>query len=77
MARYAVTDADGNIENVVVWDGSTPWEPGEGKTKVEVPEGVPAEPGGKYRKGKPDGEKWERAPRPVEPGQPDEPGPPA
>lgn len=75
MGRYAVTDAEGNIENVVVWDGTTPWSPGAGRTLVEISEDTPAEPGGKHRPEAAEGEKWERAPRPVDPGQPDEPGP--
>ena len=56
-------DDDGNIVNVAVWDGQDDWNPPEGEV-VEIPDGVPAEPGGRRR---PDGV-WER--------KPDTPGPP-
>lgn len=28
--RYAIVDKDGNVVNVSLWDGKTPWQPGEG-----------------------------------------------
>lgn len=70
MARYALTDDTGNIINVVEWDGQTPFDPPGVAEKVKVPEGVPAEPGGRYKKptgkGKPE---WVRAPRPEADGE--------
>ncbi len=30
--RYALLDADGNVTNVILWDGKTEWEPPEGHT---------------------------------------------
>ena len=32
--RYVVVDADGYRQNVIVWDGVTPWEPPAGCTVV-------------------------------------------
>lgn len=66
MSRYAIVDPDtGEVENVVVWDGSTPFPPADDPDRlVEVPEGKPAEPGGRFRKGgKPE---WVPSPRPDE-----------
>lgn len=56
--RWAILDG-GDIENVAVWDGVTPWPPGD--RSIEVPDGAPAEPGGRYRPAQAD--PWERAPR--------------
>jgi hypothetical protein len=42
MSRYAVMNSD-TVENVALWDGETPWEPG--CEIVELPEGSPVGPG--------------------------------
>jgi hypothetical protein len=34
--RYALVGEDGQVENVVLWDGQTPWEPPAGQTPVQV-----------------------------------------
>lgn len=36
--NYNVVDLAGNIVNTIVWDGVTPYEPGDGMTLVEVVE---------------------------------------
>ena len=36
-----VTVAPGTIMNTVIWDGVTPWEPGEGLQVVRVSDYVP------------------------------------
>ena len=36
-----VTVAPGTIMNTVIWDGVTPWEPGEGLQAVRVSDYVP------------------------------------
>lgn len=30
MARYMILDLAGNVGNVIEWDGSTPYDPGDG-----------------------------------------------
>lgn len=45
--RYAIVDADGNITNVSLWDGKTPWQPPEGHKAIKDEENK-AEIGGKY-----------------------------
>jgi len=42
MSRYAMMNGD-TVENVALWDGVTPWEPG--CEIVELPEGLPVGPG--------------------------------
>lgn len=63
MAKYAVTDKDGNIVNVIEWDGESEYNPGQDLELVEVPEKAPAEPGGKFKKSSPADKQWERRPR--------------
>jgi hypothetical protein len=36
MAIYAVIDANGNVTNMVEWDGESEWSPGNGFTAVPV-----------------------------------------
>lgn len=36
-----VTIAPGTIVNTILWDGETPWEPGEGLRAVRVSDYVP------------------------------------
>lgn len=36
MSRYAVVSADGTVENVILWDGQAPFEPGG--DAIECPE---------------------------------------
>jgi hypothetical protein len=50
---------DGTVINVIVWDGETPYDPGEGITLVKCPDTV----GGGFTY---DGKKF-TAPEPVEP----------
>ena len=45
-ATYAVVDGGGNIVNIVVWDGSSPWSPPVGSNVVQS-DGT-AEIGGTY-----------------------------
>ena len=33
--NYAVIDSSGNVVNVIVWDGITPYNPGAGLTLVQ------------------------------------------
>lgn len=47
MARYAMVDANGDVVNVVVWNGDeTTWKPPAGVTMVLAEE--ESEPGGKF-----------------------------
>lgn len=55
--RYALVDADGQVVNLVVWDGGEGWAAPEGLQPVLVGEGAQAELGGTYVD-----EKFERAP---------------
>lgn len=66
MGRFAVVDDDGLIVNVVVWDGVSDWSPGDGVRPVEVPDGKPADIGGRVDDvgGKP---VWVRVERPERP----------
>jgi hypothetical protein len=43
--RYAVIDIDGTVVNVIVWDGVTPYDPGEGLTLVPMAEDSTVGPG--------------------------------
>lgn len=52
--RYAIVDADGNVTNVSLWDGVTPWTPGEGLKAIKD-EKEEAQIGGKW-----DGKKFVR-----------------
>lgn len=45
--RYAIVDKDGNITNVSLWDGKTPWQPGEGLKAIKD-ENNEAQIGGKW-----------------------------
>lgn len=45
--RYAIVDEKGNVTNVSLWDGVTPWAPGEGLKAVKD-ENNKAEIGGKW-----------------------------
>lgn len=45
--RYAIVDKKGNVVNVSLWDGVTPWQPGEGLKAIKD-EDNKAEIGGKY-----------------------------
>ncbi|ANR79980.1 hypothetical protein BBB57_18035 [Kosakonia sacchari] len=38
-AKFAVVDATGNVVNMVMWDGETPFIPGDGFTLVKAGEG--------------------------------------
>ena len=53
MARYAMVNSEGVVENICEWDGDTIiWQPPEGITMVEIEdEFVTAEPGGTYKDG--------------------------
>ena len=53
MARYAMVNSEGVVENVCEWNGdTTTWQPPEGITMVEIEdEFVTAELGGKYKDG--------------------------
>ncbi|EEW2264213.1 tail fiber assembly protein [Escherichia coli] len=47
---YAVIDGDGNIVNVIVWDGVTEWEPPEGTHAVRCGDNL-CGIGGTYKEG--------------------------
>ena len=47
VSRYAIVDKDGNVTNVTLWDGVTPWQPGEGLKAVKD-EDNKAEIGGRW-----------------------------
>ncbi|HBH7842644.1 TPA: tail fiber assembly protein [Escherichia coli] len=47
---YAVIDGDGNIVNVIVWDGVTEWEPPEGTQAVRCGDNL-CVIGGTYKEG--------------------------
>lgn len=49
--NYAVVDDDGNIVNVIIWDGVSQWSPPEGCTAVRCGENLCAI-GGTYKDGK-------------------------
>jgi hypothetical protein len=49
--NYAVIDQNGNIVNIIVYDGVSQYNPGEGLTLVQVPENTPAMIGGTYLNG--------------------------
>lgn len=38
--KYLVVDPTGTVANAIVWDGVTPFDPGEGFTVIPQPEGV-------------------------------------
>lgn len=44
MSNYAIVE-NGNVVNVILWDGSAQWQPPAGATVVEVPDGVACGPG--------------------------------
>ncbi|WP_447867562.1 tail fiber assembly protein [Rahnella bonaserana] len=41
MKNYAIVES-GFVTNIVLWDGDSVWSPGEGKTAIEVKDGVDA-----------------------------------
>lgn len=42
MSNYAMVNNETNrVDNVIVWDGVTPYAPPEGYTLVEIPETEP------------------------------------
>lgn len=45
--RYAIVDGKGNVVNVSLWDGVTPWQPGEGLKAIKD-EDDKAQIGGKW-----------------------------
>jgi hypothetical protein len=51
MPTYAVVDSTGTVVNVVMWDGTTPWQPPTGTTAVLVPAGSNAGIGSTYSNG--------------------------
>lgn len=59
--RYALLDDNGNVENVIVWDGETPYDTKGRNPRLldDLPTDRAAEPGGRRLE---DG--WERAPHP-------------
>lgn len=66
MARYAIVDADGNVENITEWDGESQWSPPSGMTAVLCENEPDAERGGTYINGV-----FTRAVRPVLVAEPD------
>ena len=50
MNEYAIVDANGNVINVAMWDGTTPWTPAGG-TAVLIPAGSEASIGWTYAAG--------------------------
>lgn len=40
MPRYAIVNSDSIVENIIVWDGASPWSPPENKILVSVEEKV-------------------------------------
>ena len=48
MANYALIDSNGVVQNIVVWDGVSPWTPPDGLTAVLNPETVCAGIGWTY-----------------------------
>lgn len=47
MSRYAVVDPEGNVVNVVLWDGKSKWSPPEGHSIIQHEQ---AGPGGRFVK---------------------------
>ena len=50
MKRYALVNEEGEVVDVAMWDGETAWDPGEGLTAIEDPDGV-AGSGVRYENG--------------------------
>ena len=48
MAKYAIVNAEGVIENVAEWDGESQWTTPEGTVAVPVPDEKYAEIGGTF-----------------------------
>lgn len=40
VRNYLLVDGDGFATNAVLWDGETEYEPGEGLTLIEQPDGI-------------------------------------
>lgn len=40
MKKYAVVNADGIVDNIILWDEAAPWQPPEGSVMVKVEEVV-------------------------------------
>ena len=38
--NYLVVDESGEVVNIILWDGETQYDPGEGRTVLVQPEGV-------------------------------------
>lgn len=58
MARYAIIEQDGTVQNVCEWDGVTQWEPPEATVVLLLNANDGAETGGHY-----DGQTFTPAPR--------------
>lgn len=50
--RYAVIDAQGNVVNMIRWDGISPWRPREGHQAINASNEPDAMMGGRYKDGK-------------------------
>ncbi|WP_406705265.1 tail fiber assembly protein [Sodalis sp.] len=50
--RYAVIDAQGNVVNMIRWDGISPWRPREGHRAIDASNEPDAMIGGRYEDGK-------------------------
>lgn len=40
MKRYAVVNQENTVENIILWDEVSQWEPPEGRSLVKVEEAV-------------------------------------
>jgi hypothetical protein len=43
--RYAITDNGGLVANVILWDGATPYDPGDGLDLIALEPDSPVQPG--------------------------------
>lgn len=50
MTTYAIVQ-NGVVQNVMEWDGISPWVPPAGSTIVAIPEGTYTGPGATYSNG--------------------------
>lgn len=50
MPRYAIIDSNSIVDNVIVWDEASPWQPPEGHSMVKC-EGLLCDLGWKYENG--------------------------
>lgn len=60
--RYALVNAEGLVENAIVYDGEANYTPPDGLTLVEIPDGIGGGPGWTY-----DGTTWTAPPPPPDP----------